>query len=62
MLETKIRIKILNYLTLQHQGMFLYFSHRYDDLENFKNKIFIEKDFSSQINDRNDLTRFIGDK
>jgi len=62
MLETKIRKKILKYLTLEHQGMFIYFSHRYDDLENFKNKIFIEKDFSCEIENSDDLIRFIGDK
>ena len=54
--------KILKYLTLEHQGMFIYFSHRYDDLKNFENKIFIEKDFSCIINDSEDLNQFLGDK
>ncbi len=62
MLEPKMRNKILKYLTLEHQGMFLYFSHRYDDLNNFKNKIFIEKDFSCRINNQQDLNRFLEDK
>ena len=62
MLEPKIRSKILKYLTLEHQGMFIYFSHRYDDLKNFENKIFIEKDFSCIINDSEDLNQFLGDK
>ena len=62
MLEPKIRSKILKYLTLEHQGMFIYFSHRYDDLKNFENKIFIEKDFSCKINDLEDLNQFLGDK
>jgi len=62
MLEPKIRSKIVKYLTLEHQGMFIYFSHRYDDLKNFENKIFIEKDFSCIINDSEDLNQFLGDK
>ncbi len=59
MLAEKIRQKVLTYLTLEHRGMFLYFSHRYDNLDSFENKIFIEKNFSKNINDLNDLNQFI---
>jgi len=59
MLAFKIRQKVLTYLTLEHQGMFLYFSHRYDDLESFENKVFIEKNFSKNINNINDLNQLL---
>lgn len=55
MLEPKIRKKIITYLIIEHQGMFLYFSHRYDDLDNFENKLFIEKNFSREVKSIDDI-------
>lgn len=59
MLSPKIRQKVLSYLTFEHLGMFLYFSHRYDDLNSFENKIFIEKNYSKTINNLNDINQIL---
>lgn len=58
MLEPKIRKKILLHLAKENQAMFLYFSHRSDDLESFDQKILIEKTFSQQVAEVADVNEF----
>lgn len=49
MLTPGIRRKVLHYLTKEHQSTFLYFSHRYDDFEEFDQKLFVEKTLSYEV-------------
>lgn len=49
MLEPKIRSRVLYHLTHEHHATFIYFSHRYDHLGNFNQKLCIEKDKSFEI-------------
>lgn len=49
MLEQNIRKRILFYLTKQEKATFIYFSHHFDDSENFDHKILVEKTHSKEV-------------
>ncbi len=59
MLEPKIRKQVLLHLTKEEQATFIYFSHRFDKLEIFDKKLFVEKTFSRELKNLEDFTSCI---
>jgi len=57
MLEPKIRYKVLYHLTKEHSASFIYFSHYYEDSDIFDKKLFVEKNFSKEINGLEDFNK-----
>lgn len=55
MLGPQVRKKILNHLVKNNEAIFLYFSYRLDDSQDFDHKIFVEKTFSKEISDSSDI-------
>jgi ABC-type bacteriocin/lantibiotic exporter with double-glycine peptidase domain len=58
MLSPKIRKKILKYLTKEHKATIIYFSNRFDDLIDFDEYLFIDKNSSHKFNSIEELHEF----